>query len=785
MLLLRTRAAWRRRWPSLLALALLVAIALTVTLTAVAGARRTQSVPARFLREDRTADVQIGLFPPDSLRGVDAIARLPQVRDVSINAAMAAYPYSETGAFLPVLAPVDGRAGVTAFRGLLLAGRRPDPRRADEILLSEGHARSLHARVGDRIRLVAFNPAQARQCLYGDGGDSPLCTKLFRTPRLSVRVAGIARTAPDVNNRGTDISLSVFSGAFFARHRTEISWNPVVLVRLRPNASPESFVAAVRKALPKGVDADFDLINASATFDAVNVLTTGLWLFALVASVAGAFAVAQAVMRQVRSDDEERGALAGLGATRRMLFADALGPVGLAAILGIGAALVGAYFASEFMPIGFARRAEVHRGRELDWTVLVLGAVVCLALVGFATAAAVRSSRRRVGSRSARAFPALLSAVSPSASVGLRHASSLGRGARAVPIRSAFVGVAAATAGIIGVLGFSAGLAHLIDTPALYGWTFDLIDIPNQYSAQVVADPGVAAVADVHAGIPLRVNGRPVIGAAIAPIKGAIRPAIVAGRAPSAPDEVALGADTLHAAHAGIGDTVAIDGTKAKRSMRVVGQGVFPTPADAYPLADGVYLTPAGLRDIGEGDSSETLAVRYRAHIDRAATYARLDALDAKRDPGAEPPDLPAPPAEIEKLRQVESLPKVLAVFLGLLGAIALAHALVVGVRRRARDFAVLRAIGFRRRQVRAAVAWESGGVALAGALIGIPLGIVIARFAWARTARGIGVAVVDRVPIAVVLALPAAAVLLAVGIALLPARRAANLHPAEILHTE
>jgi hypothetical protein len=491
------------------------------------------------------------------------------------------------------------------------------------------------------------------------------------------------------------------------------------------------------------------------------------------------------VVRQVRSEDEERAALAGLGATRRILVADAFGPVALAAMLGIGAALLGAYLASELMPIGFARRIDPHRGRELDRTAFLLGTLLCIAIVGAATAAAVRLSRRVVATRSSRVLPAVVSSASPSAVVGLRHASSPGRGARAVPIRSAFAGVAAATAGIIGVLGFSAGLAHLIDTPALYGWTFDLIDIPNQYSARVVADPGIAAVAAVDAGVPLRVNGRPAIGAVIAPIKGEIHPAIVTGRSPATIDEVALGADTLHAAHASIGDTVTIEGSKRKRTMRVVGQGVFPTPADAYPLADGVYLTAPGLRAVGEGEDAHTLAVRYRPHTNHAATYARLDALDAKSDPGADPPDRPAPPAEIEKLRQVESLPKVLAGFLALLGAIALAHALVVGVRRRARDFAVLRAIGFRRRQVRAAVAWEAGVLTLAGALIGVPVGIVIARFAWARTARGVGVAVVDRVPLAVVLALPAAAVLLAVGIALLPARRAANLHPAEILHTE
>ncbi len=786
VLFLRVRATWRRRRPSLLALALLISISLAVTLTAVAGARRTHSAPARFLREDRTADVQIGLYPPDSLRGVDAIARLPQVRSISVNAAMAAYPYTGTGAFLPLLAPIDGRAGVTAFRGLLLAGRRPDPRRADEIMLSEGHARTLHAHVGSRVRLVTFSPKQAQQCLYNNHDDAPpVCAKLFRTPRLSVRVVGIARTAPDVNNRGSDISLSVLSGQFFARHRNAIAWNPVVLVRLRPGASPESFVAAVRKVLPKGVEPDFDLINASATFDAVNVLTTGLWLFALVAGVAGAFAVGQAVARQVRSDDEERKVLSGLGGTRRLLFADALAPVVLAALLGIALAVIGAYVASELMPMGFARRVDPRRGAELDATVFVIGAALCLLLVVVVTAAAVRSASRPVTVRSSRSVPSGWSALSPSAIVGLRHATSPGRGARAVPVRSAFVGVAVATAGIIGVLGFSAGLRHLIRTPPLYGWTFDAIGIPNQNSAAVMADPGIEAVADTHSGVPLRVNGRPTLGAAIVPMRGEIRPAIVAGRAPAAIDEVALGADTLHAAHAHIGDTVRVEGAKRTRTMRIVGQGVFPTPADAYPLADGAYITPAALRAVGEGDSSQALAVRFRAGTNQAATYARLAALVRKSDPTADPPDRPAPPAEIDKLRQVESLPRVLAGFLALLGAIALAHTLVVSVRRRAHDFAVLRAIGFRRRQVRGTVAWEAGALALAGAVIGIPFGIVLARLAWARTAERIGVAVVDRVPMAVVLVVPAAAVVLAIAVALLPARRAAKVRPAEILHSE
>src|SRR5207244_4548778 len=182
----------------------------------------------------------------------------------------------------------------------------------------------------------------------------------------------------------------------------------------------------------------------------------------------------------------------------------------------------------------------------------------------------------------------------------------------------------------------------------------------------------------------------------------------------------ALGADTLGAARTRIGDTVAVAGPDGKLAMRVVGQAVFPTGADAYPLADGAVLSKRAVGVLGEGDSFHNLAIRYRPGADRAAAFARLDALDARSDPGNSPPDRPAPPSEIEKLRQVESLPKVLAVFLALLGVVALAHALVVGVRRRARDFAVLRTLGFRARESRAAVAWAAGWLAVVGAVLGI-----------------------------------------------------------------
>jgi hypothetical protein len=275
-LLLRTRVSWRQRWPSLLALALLIAVAGAVTLTAVAGARRTQSAPARFMREDGTPDMLVELHGLNSLHATRAIASRPEVQAASIGAGMSVLPYTKDGAYLPSITAIDGRIGVTVLRGRLMHGRRADPRADDEIVLSESHAKQLHARVGDRVPMLAFDRAQTRECLYDDTGPSALCGRLFTTPRFSLRVVGIIRTSADVNSRATDISLSVLGKGFFDRHRDDLGWAPVVAVRFRRNASQESFITAVRR-IPGAADAGFEPLSGSSAKDAVNVLTPALW----------------------------------------------------------------------------------------------------------------------------------------------------------------------------------------------------------------------------------------------------------------------------------------------------------------------------------------------------------------------------------------------------------------------------------------------------------------------------------------------------------------------------
>ena len=66
--------------------------------------------------------------------------------------------------------------------------------------------------------------------------------------------------------------------------------------------------------------------------------------------------------------------------------------------------------------------------------------------------------------------------------------------------------------------------------------------------------------------------------------------------------------------------------------------------------------------------------------------------------------DLPAPPAEIDRLTAVEDLPRYMAIFMAALAAAAISFATTTTVRQRRRDLAVLRVLGMTGRHVRSVV---------------------------------------------------------------------------------
>jgi putative ABC transport system permease protein len=109
----------------------------------------------------------------------------------------------------------------------------------------------------------------------------------------------------------------------------------------------------------------------------------------------------------------------------------------------------------------------------------------------------------------------------------------------------------------------------------------------------------------------------------------------------------------------------------------------------------------------------------------------------------------------------------------------------VSSLRRRRREFAALKTLGFSRRQIRATVAWQATPVAAVGLVVGVPLGILVGASVWHRVADELGVANDHAWPWLAFALLAVGAILAVNLIAAFPARRAARTRPAAVLRSE
>ena len=93
--------------------------------------------------------------------------------------------------------------------------------------------------------------------------------------------------------------------------------------------------------------------------------------------------------------------------------------------------------------------------------------------------------------------------------------------------------------------------------------------------------------------------------------------------------------------------------------------------------------------------------------------------------------------------------------------------------------------MGFQRRQVFAAVAWQATTFAAAAALIGLPVGIALGRMAWLALAHQLGIVPDVSTPVVGVVLVGPAMVLIANLIALVPGWLAGRVPPAVALRAE
>ena len=98
---------------------------------------------------------------------------------------------------------------------------------------------------------------------------------------------------------------------------------------------------------------------------------------------------------------------------------------------------------------------------------------------------------------------------------------------------------------------------------------------------------------------------------------------------------------------------------------------------------------------------------------------------------------------------------------------------------------ALLKTLGFTRRQLAAAIAWQSSVIAAIGLAIGIPLGIAAGRWLWLLFAGQLSAVPDPVIPVASIAAVAAAALALANLVAAIPGWAAARTRAALALRSE
>ena len=128
-------------------------------------------------------------------------------------------------------------------------------------------------------------------------------------------------------------------------------------------------------------------------------------------------------------------------------------------------------------------------------------------------------------------------------------------------------------------------------------------------------------------------------------------------------------------------------------------------------------------------------------------------------------------PAEIVNYQSTGATPVILAAGLAGGAIVALALTLIASVRRRRRDLALLKTLGFTTRQLAATVAWQASVIAAIAAIIGVPVGIAAGRQLWILFARNINAVPQPTVPTSLIL-VAVGVLVLANLVAAIPARR-------------
>ncbi len=820
----RFRATFRRRWPGLLAIVLLLGLVGGLAMGSISGARRTQSSFPTFLASTNPSNLRVGtaLYNPAlgfntgyNANLVHTIAQLPRVKRAESYVSVYASPVGANGyptpagenANLNVLGSADGLF-FNQDRVTVTEGRMADPTNANQIVATEGAARELGLHVGQAVRWGVFSNS---------------ATSATQKPLVDLDLTLVGTVV--LNN-------AVVQDEVDAEAAQTVILTPALTSRLTGCCSDFTFTylqldhgssavpaveGEVERVIPPVLPYDFydTSIDVTKAQNAIKPEAIALAVFGGIAALAAILIAIQLIGRQLRSMVEEERILRSIGADPKMTMSDGL--AGIIAAVVIGALVAGAVAValSPLTPLGPVRPFYPTPGVAFDWTVLGFGILVLVVVLSaVAVALAVRVAPHRGGGnpqrvrRESRVATLASSSGLPVAVVtGIRFAVEPDAEASATPVRSAILGATLAMVVVIATVVFASSIDALVSHPALYGWNwaYELDggggpgDIPAHQSEVLLQhDPQVAAWSGYYFGN-LEIDGItvPVLGGTP---RAPVAPPILAGHGLDATGQIVLGPGTLALLHKAVGDAVTVSyGSTEKTRLQIVGTATMPAtgvggvtghPSMGTGALVSYKLLPAPVRN--QFDNTPTgpnaIFLRLRSGADPRASHLALDriakALTLPTNYGVTVLGVQRP-AEIVNYRSTGSTPAYLSLGLAVGAVTALGLTLVASIRRRRRDLALLKTFGFTRRQLAAAVAWQSSVAVLIGTVIGVPLGIVAGRVAWDLFARAIYAIPHPSVPALTVVLIAVGALVLANLVAVIPGQIAARTPTALVLRAE
>ncbi|HEY5437398.1 MAG TPA: FtsX-like permease family protein [Acidimicrobiales bacterium] len=837
----RFRATFARRWGAYLSVIVLIGLTGGLAMASVAAARRTQSSYPTYLKSTNPSTLTMAIFGgnngqllgPNLSKQFKALSDVATVRTLNQGAAVpltaSGAPRLDTLNYVNLCGTLDGYP-FKEDRLSALQGHLFNPKSLNEVEVTPSAARIWNVHVGQKVPIGFYSQSQSSLPGFGTSKVKPIFT--VRATVTAIVVMNSQVVQDDVD---TSFGFAFLTPAMTQRAaKIDRNWTTPVYYALQLRHGNEGLAkveAQLVGLVPSHLTYEFHVAShITQTVElAVKPESVALGAFGLIAALVCLILSVQALSRQLRQGNDDRRILHSLGASQSDTFAESMFATVASVILGVVLALVVALALSPLAPLGPVRAIYPGRGFAWDWTVLGLGVAVLLVVLGCSSVfIALANSPRRIrqlqfkGPRRSFAVRRLQLLGLPLApTMGAHFALESPRGRGEVPVRSILVGAVLAVTLMATTLTFASGLHTLVSRPALYGWNWSYMlnssnDVPPSVLPELNRDPDIAHWSGVDYNV-LTIDGQSVPMLMIAP--GAkVLPPILSGHAVRNKHEIVIGSQTLALLHKQIGETVMVSygspssapAYLAPMPLTIVGTATFPAVGYASAIAEhtsmglgAMVATGVESRSFYAANSSKDrnfngpplVFVQLRSGVSAAAGKRNLEGIarDAnavfKKDPAAYGNTVTVlgvqRPAQIVDYRTIGATPVLLATGLATGAVIALALTLIASVRRRRRDLAIMKALGFTRRMLAATVAWQATVDGLIGAAVGIPLGILLGRELWTLFARDINAVPQPTVPALALVLVGVGSIVVAVLAATWPGRSAATTPPGLVLRSE